>query len=356
MPDRRCYKGKLIIDVKSFDYNGNTRERPVKVQGRISAYTNPPDADPPLAYFPGANTGNGADPMEGCDKGHVIQCSVSNISDPENIVPMYPCFNQAGGIWKELETRIKTYNTDYSKPGKERQVEMTVDIEYTGHNDPRFPTAFVVTVFDHSNQGGHLYFKGMKLENYRVPHLPTPAVLVDPEKELGTWLYTSIRIASDLCKCSDWKVESLYPQNPPKLAPLDEVTVRPYAMLDYLWLEYKCKYLLNFLTDGCTYKHTHAAQFHERQKQLIRLVNRMFNNGYLKSDYPNDTKEALIVGSGKRSAQVDHVLPFNNMGPNLFSNALIASGDFNNKARASTPSAKWAAKPTLEFYATNKHQ
>jgi hypothetical protein len=356
MADRSVNIKRLTLESNKFTYSGDTnRLRVTKVYGILSAHNTTP-AEPPLSHFPAGNTGWVADVMEGLDKGHVIQCSLSGVSDADNIVPMYPCFNQAGGIWKELENRIYSYVRDQMTPGSKRTGEMTVEVLYEGANDPRFPTAFLVTVKETGfGSDAYLYFKGQKLDRLRITHLPTPAQKVDVGPELGALLIQGIKEAKALVDGSGWKVEDAYLGNPPRLAPLADVPSRPYAMLDWLWLVQRWQPLLDYLTDGCTYHHTHAGQFHERQKQLIRCVNRMYYDGYLKSDYPNDTKEALIVGSGKRSAQVDHVWPFDDFGPNLFSNALIASGDFNNRMRTAPPKNKWAAAPGVTLYPVDKH-
>ena len=156
------------------------------------------------------------------------------------------------------------------------------------------------------------------------------------------------RAAAPHVNSTKWTVESLYPgSSPPILAPLTDVPARPYAMLDYLWLVAKKARILAFLTDGCIYRHRFASQFHERQKMLIRIVNAMNHAGKIKSDYPGDTTNELIIGSGQRSAQIDHVFPYSAYGGNLFSNALVASGAYNNAMKASTPSVKWGIAAAL---------
>ena len=126
-------------------------------------------------------------------------------------------------------------------------------------------------------------------------------------------------------------------------------------MLDYLWLVAKEARILAFLTDGCIYRHRFASQFHERQKMLIRIVNAMNHAGKIKSDYPGDTTNELIIGSGQRSAQIDHVSPYSLYGGNLFSNALVASGAYNNAMKASTPSVKWGDRSGANLYSAVQH-
>jgi len=349
--------GRLTFEFETFTFGTDTeRQRPTKVSGILSSYTSIP-ADTPLSHYSAGNTANSTDSMEGYDKGHVIMVSHSGVSNPENIVPMYPCFNQAGGIWRELELRIADY-TKLTMPsrGSKRVMEMTVEIKYEGTTDPRFPSAFLVTVKDNSDTGGYLFFKGAKLDRLRITHLPTPPVTLNAINELGGELYQTIINADKIIKTSGWTVESLYPPTtPPLIAPLTDVPSRPYAMLDYLWLAKPDQRLLDYLTSGCIYRHRYAAEFHERQKMLIRIVNSMYNKGAIKSDYPGDTKDSLIMGSGQRAAQIDHVYPYSEFGGNLFSNSLIASGAYNNRMKAAAPKTKWNDDKGATLYATNRH-
>lgn len=354
MPGGSVTKGRLTIEYEQFTFGTDTsRARPTKVSGTLSNFTSV-EANWPMSHYAGGDPSGTADAMEGFDRGHVIMCSHSGVSDPENIVPMYPCFNQAGGLWRELEQRIANYTTlTLPSRGSPRVMEMTVEIKYEGTTDARFPSAFLVTVFDNSAQGGHLYFKGVKLDRLRFPHLPTSPVQIDPLRELGSSALEAIVEADQVVTGSDWTVENLYPDA--ILAPLATVPSRPYAMLDYLWLRTGDAEMLAFLTDGCRYRHRQAAQFHERQKMLIHIVNSMRNDGYLKSDYPGDTTDSLIIGSGQRSAQVDHVYPYTAYGGNLFSNALLASGAYNNRMRAASPGDKWNDRSGVTLYDTTRH-
>jgi hypothetical protein len=347
--------GRLKFEFGMFKYGSDTkRQRPTKVWGTLSNMTSTP-ANPPLSHFTGGDTASTYDLMEGLDQGHVIMVSCSGVSDSENIVTMYPCFNQAGGLWRELEQRISNYLAiTLPTKGSQRVVNMIVEIEYSDDaNDPRFPTAFLVTVTDSSSQGGHLYFKSAPLDRFRITHLPTPPATINPIGELGAEFVQLIMAADKQVSSSNWTIESKY-QNP-YLASLKDVPIRPYAMLDYLWLDQNDTKIGAFLTDGCIYRYQHAAEFHERQKQLIKIVNAMRNSNQLKSDYPGDTKDALIMGSGPRAAQIDHVFPYSQFGGNLFSNALIASGAFNNRQKASSPGDKWKSGGGVSLYRTDFH-
>ncbi len=349
--------GRLGFEFETFKFGSDkSRQRPVKVFGTLSSFASIP-ADPPLSHFEGGDTSASVDAMEGYDKGHVIMVSHSGVSNPENIVPMYPCFNQAGGIWRELEYRIASY-TKLTMPsrGSARVMEMTVEIKYEGTTDPRFPTAFLVTVKDNSAQGGYVYFNNLALDRLRFNHLPTPPVKIDALKELGGEVAQLIIDADEHVRSAKWTVESLYKtDDQPNLASLSDVPSRPYAMLDYLWLVKRDARILERLTDGCVYRHRHAAEFHERQKMLIRICNAMYHKGLIKSDYPGDTTESLILGSGQRSAQIDHVFPYSEYGGNLFSNALVASGAYNNRMKATSPKAKWKDKGGAKLYDTDRH-
>jgi len=357
MAGPRAVIGRLSFEFQRFTYGmDSNRQRPIKVSGILSAFKSI-TASAPFANIPNGDTIYIADPSEGFDRGHVILVSHSGVSDSENIVPMYPCFNQAGGLWRDLEYRI-AYYVGQHVPTQARSTHMTVEIEY-GATDPRFPTAFLVTVEDRGHQGGnfgHLYFRGVALNRYRITHLPTPPAVMNPVTELGQTMVTLIQQTRQHIVHTGWKIEDQYPpMSRPFVAPLTDVPNRPYAMLDYLWLVQQEPSIIAFLTNGCSYTHRFASQFHERQKMLIRIVNAMNNAGAIKSDYPGDTTDSLIIGSGQRSAQVDHVFPYDKHGGNLFSNALIASGAFNNRMRTAAPATKWGDTTGVNLYSTTQH-
>lgn len=343
--------GRLSFRFEKFTFGVDTnRQRPTWVQGILSNFQSP-GTSAPFAFLPNGDSIYIPDPMEGFDRGHVVLASNSGVGDPENIVPMYPCFNQAGGAWRELEYRIASY-VKLDVPSKPRATQMTVEIEY-GAQDPRFPTAFLVTVKDTNDQGGYLYYKGQALNRTRFTHVPVPAAVIDPVAELGGEFVAEIKLAAAGVKQAGWTIEKLYADA--IVTPLTDIPSRPYGFLDWMWLVDKSQRVLNFLTDGCSYKHKFASEFHERQKMLIRIVNALYNAGSIKSDYPGDTTDALIVGSGQRSAQVDHVHPYDNFGPNLFSNAMIASGAFNNRMRTQPAKTKWGDRTGVTLYSRTQH-
>jgi hypothetical protein len=356
MPGPTTPRNRLGFAFQSFTFGFDAlRQRTTQVSGILSNYTATMPAFTPLTHYQAGDTDNTFDVMDGYDKGHVIMASCSNVSEPENVVAMYPCFNQAGGAWRELEQRIYNYvkesKTTATTP---RSVHMKVDIEYTGHADPRFPTAFLVTVSDNRLP---VYFKGAPLTNMRFTHLPTPPATVNPITEIGADKVHQIADTMAAIALSGWTIESVYPNA--VLAPIATVP-RPYAALDYLWLHAQDPWLCGFLDTA--YRDGHAASFSERQKMLIRVMNAMRNGGFLRSDYAGDTTDNLIMGSGQRSAQVDHVYPYagigfgtTRFGGNLFSNALVASGAFNNRMKNATPAAKWGDRAGVALYGTARH-
>jgi len=352
---------RLSFTFQKFTFGDDTnRQRPIKIAGILAPYVTAPAA-PALAHYTGGDTASAYDAMNGFDKGHVILASYSGVSNPENIVPMYPCFNQAGGLWRDLETRLAAYTkVSRIKVTDAYQVHMTVDMEYNGM-DGRFPTAFLVTVTDGSMNGAYVYFKQQKLDRLRIPHLPTAAASINPVAEIGGQQVQLLMEAAKEVALSGWTIEKSYPNA--NVVPLAVIPKRPYAMLDYLWLVKQDVWVCSFLTDGCRYRDGFAAQFHERQKQLIRIVNAMYNKNEIKSDYPGDTTESLIIGSGQRAAQIDHVFPYAGIqgrggtkyGGNLFSNALIASGAYNNSMKNTDPETKWKDRSGATLYSTTQH-
>jgi hypothetical protein len=309
----------------TWDDEDEQRFRPVKAVALLHNLSSKGKAEHPLAFL-SADT-QYYDLMEGFDKGHLIGNQFINENGDFDIVPVYSSFNQKGGVWSGVESAIQQSVAERNK------VTLTIEIEYNG-TDGRIPSAFVVTA---ATATGFVSYNGLNLNAARIVHLPTPAIQLsygNVVEQLGSVLGGHLFLATHLSGYFDFKAENLYLYsyriNRGSLAPIETIP-RPYAFLDQLWLEQPgCpiqKYLGKAVWVG-------GKGFSPRQKTLIRMANRLFNGGYLRSDYPNDTKDNLIEGSGHQAAQVDHVWPQSAYGPNLFSNAMIASGKFNNTASA----------------------
>lgn len=306
------------------------RQRPISAQARLHHLTSKGTAQPPLAFY--SFSDQNFDKMESFDKGHLIANEFINENKEFNIVPMYSSFNQSGGTWKQMEGALLTQ----VKAGQ--HVDLSITIQYN-NPDTRVPSGFVVTA---KCDAGYVNFNGVDINNLPIAHLPVGAVALsetDLFEQVGEDVVRQVWMATHMANYFDFEAEKHLPKfdyriqknNGGSLAAESDIP-RPYAFLDWFWLVDPDANPVKTYLKRCIW--VGGQDFRERQKTLVRLVNRLRNGGFLKSDYPNDTKTALIEGSGKEAAQIDHVWPQAKYGPNLFSNALVASGNFNNQASA----------------------
>jgi DNA/RNA non-specific endonuclease len=329
------------FDLQPFNYGGETqaRFRPVTAEAILHNLTSKGKAEPPYAFI--RKDDDTYDLMEDFDKGHLIANQFLNENNPFNIVPMYSSFNQKGGAWNEVEGAVaKVVSLGH-------KIALRIEIEYA-NPDGRIPSAFLITA--QYDNGIYVFFKDTYLHQLRLAHLPTTAVrltIQELQQQLTLRLFT-IAYTGAWKDLQGWQVESLptynyiIVKNTGALVPQTKIP-RPYAFLDYWWLadpnDNAVRRYLNAKVQG-------GLDFTPRQKTLIRLVNRVWNGGALVSDYPGDSKDPLIEGSGHDAAQIDHVRPQAAFGPNFFSNAYVSSGLFNNQASAMDAELKYAKKLT----------
>jgi hypothetical protein len=338
MPMKKTGSCNSLFQLKKFSYAAETtqRYRPVYAEAVLHNLTSKGSASPPHSFI--RYDDMTYDLMEDFDKGHLIANQFSNENSDFNIVPMYSSFNQKGGIWNDLEgtlAKVVSYG---------HKITFKIEIEYV-NPDGRIPSAFVVTA--QYDNGIFVSFNNTCLSKLRIAHLPTPAIRLSIDElknQLGDQLFKVAYMGQKYYE--NWKVENLdnykylIVKDTGALVSQDKIP-RPYAFLDYWWLgDAKDNVVRKYL--NC--KPQGGIDFAPRQKTLIRLVNRVRNGGALISDYSGDTKQPLIEGSGHGAAQIDHVTPQANFGPNFFSNAYVSSGLFNNKASAMDPTAKYTMK------------
>jgi hypothetical protein len=324
------FGSQFTLDTFAYADEIQARERPIAVEAALHMLTSKDKAAPPNSFW--SPEDQNFDLMESFDKGHLVANEFLNENSPFNIVPMYSSFNQKGGVWSEMEQTIAKAMSSGTK------ITLMMNIEYQ-NPDPRIPSAFVVTAWTGSS---YLAFKDVALANLRITHLPTAASALTINQlieQLGEDVAKFIIYMNSMSTYVDFVAEKqlemfdyrIQKHNGGALASPD-VVPRPYGFLDSFWLVGPEGNAIQTYLKRC--KWVGGSDFKPRQKTLVRLVNRVRNGGLLKSDYPTDTKDALIEGSGNAAAQVDHVWPQAKYGPNLFSNALVAYGKFNNTASA----------------------
>lgn len=266
---------------------------------------------------------------DGMDRGHIVAESLGGPNTSDNVVPMQPTFHQLGGVWRRLEQRLEGIKKDYGV------VSLRIEVVYNDAMDELVPAGFRVTARCGDDVADlDVYFHTHKLENYYIAH---DAVLPQQVDVSTHPLAIAIREAQTVIDTTNWVVENDVSFNGRNPVVAHSSFARPYAVLDYLWITDNPA-----LTDELgKFTPQRYMNFTQRQKQLIYLVNRLRNNGWLRSDYDGDLQAPLPCDVGGRgAAQVDHVLCENSGGVNLFSNARVCSGKFNNKVRNKSPQDK----------------
>lgn len=101
---------------------------------------------------------------------------------------------------------------------------------------------------------------------------------------------------------------------------------RPYAVLDYLWLNEQIPPVW-----GLNFTYENGQFFSDQQRNLILAVNRIRNNGWIKSDEAGDDFTTLMVEGSDQAPEVDHIVQRSTSGSNAFSNARVVSSRYNKK-------------------------
>jgi hypothetical protein len=305
------------------------RKRPTKAMALLrDASSNKSPVPHALAFL--AADGS-REPMNGFDKGHVIARQfIGNDADQNgNIVPLDPTFNRSG-LWKQLELELHAQ----VKQGK--NILMEVEIEYLG-DSPLIPSSLIVSARDQKSLS-YATFNGLNLKRARfTPPDIQPVQMSDDDLradygdelckyivELDKWFATNIDVKTyDIGKQPFLTGARLGPFGVP----------RPYQCLDFAFALTGTNPVITFCTKNLTI--TNGLAFHSRQRDLIQLVNRIRNGGWLVTDDPgaDPYKGHLTTGSGADAGHVDHIHPKAQAGANAFSNARLVSRKHNETTK-----------------------
>lgn len=300
----------------------------------------------PLALYPMANesgVGSGdpdSRPFD-CDRGHLISLECGGPEASYNLVPMWGRFNQVGA-WKQLEADMNVW---VWSAGLKSTAHITIDCAYSTEDeeDPRIPIAFTVKAMVTAgfNQGKTNAWPMLEHNQPSPVCNPNPVLkqsLVNAQEEMGL---------------SGWKIEEYIDwSNRPSYfkKPVFTPKIRPYAVLDYLkWKEtlVQCNNDLDYAKRKFTETFQNK-EFDTKRRQTIKDANRALNDGYLKSDDPQDwayvdlrfrslgcPPGVLLDNGGTDSApQVDHIIPKSRTGVDAFSNAQLLSAAYNKFKRS----------------------
>jgi hypothetical protein len=308
--------------------DGSKRLRPIQAMsllGDVTSNKNP--APHPLAYI---DEDKLCDPMDGFDKGHVVarQFIGTRADVNGNIVPLEPTFNRSG-LWKQLELAL------HAQVKQGMSILLQVEIEYIGA-DSLIPSCLVVSARDQKSLD-YATFNSIGLKRIRFTPpviLPVQMTEVEMRTDYGDALYDYIIFLEKwFAENIDIKTydsnKELY-DNSAKMGPFGYP--RPYQCLDFAFTLVGSNAVKTFLGPRMAIKN--GLTFHARQRDLIRLVNRMRNGGWLVSDDPSDVvKGHLAIGAGADAGHVDHIHPKAQSGSNAFSNARLISRKHNEATK-----------------------
>lgn len=224
--------------------------------------------------------------VTGLDRGHLIALGLGGPDCPENMVPMFAQFNQAGE-WKALERDLAQ-----DAPG-----DVKIHIHY---NDdiPFLPTVFVVNWTTTDALGK----EDRKMRTIRMKAHAAKPFAVPLE-------YSKFK---DIIK----------PHLPKSKDPFE-----PYAFLEVLRDELGLK------------PPEENKGYSEAERMAIKIANALYdvqagNKGFLMSDDPSDPHQTLNDRGNDDQPQVDHIVPESVIGSNSFRNAKLLSKKLNNIKRA----------------------
>ena len=308
--------------------DGSKRSRPTMVMALLRDVSSFVQAAPhPLAYIDEDGWG---DPMDGYDKGHMIarQFIGADADQNGNVVPLDPTFNRSG-LWKSLERALHAQ----VKQGK--SILLQVQIEYFG-TDPLVPSGFLVSARDQGSLA-MIAFGELTLKRARfTPPVIAPIQMseVDLRNDYGSTLYDYIVFLEDwFAKNIDVKTYDINKEifgGKAAMGPFGYP--RPYQCLDFAFSLTETNAVKTFLGSRMTI--VGGFSFLPRQRDLIRLVNRMRNGGWLVSDDPKDPVTGhLTMGSGVNAGHIDHIHPKAQSGSNAFSNARLVSRKHNETTK-----------------------
>ncbi|WP_157774898.1 DNA/RNA non-specific endonuclease [Melittangium boletus] len=254
------------------------------------------------------------------EKGHLLGLSIGGPDSAYNLVPMTRSLNQ--GDWATMEAAIHR-DTSIKR--------MCVTLTYA--DDTAYcPESIKVVVFKRDQweewPGSPFPMPMVELENIVQRRLPA---------RTEARLLAILQEAKNQLEDKDWKLEEQEGGTRFKGCLPGEQEPRKYAVLDYLLLAKEDEYdeLQNALAPNTSnFAISKQNNFAAGQLAMIRGVNRLWNEGWLRSD---ESGERLSDNGTHTGPHVDHMVAKANNGPNAFSNARVISARENmSKGRGNT--------------------
>lgn len=248
------------------------------------------------------------------DYGHLVGLKIGGSDISGNVVPMYSHFNQ--GVWLTLEAMIAALKSTQ----KDAMHGVAAFAQYDDKNS-EIPSRLRFAVL---RANGKAYY-----DSGFLPNIPVGPKQVRPCDENALYLEK---------KLSEWRGDYVIEkENAFKNVKVPaQGILRPYAVLDALYLRGDLNKILTAWNIRSFGGFGNGLEFEEWQQRLIYLVNRIRNDGWLKSDQRGDGDcENLLDCQGDQGAQVDHIVSKRvASGSNAFSNAQVVSRRYNGKKNA----------------------
>ncbi len=303
MPTRDVISGSITVTLEEFTYQGETRERPIKVvTNNISRHKVSPKPAAPLPislFHKGKTTHDPMIPID-MDYGHLIALELGGPNTSENIVLMNASVNRRGD-WKDVERGMKR------KHKLIQSVKITLAYAWS---DARVPSTLTANVVCSGKS------ESKPVSNIMTASPAAVTVLAD--------VRNGLKIAQKEID-KGWTLEQWAKDNGHSVPNLPN-QVGPYAALDYL----RCVGInKNILLDDATIQN--GGGFKKKQREFIMMANAIKNGGTLRSDMLNDPYPGDLSLEGSDTyPEIDHIRSKTvNAGCNAYSNAQIISGKAN---------------------------
>ena len=272
-------------ETQTFTYfKSKGRKRPVRVTGDVPLLpTRAPKRQEvlPLALFEKNLIGYPDLAPHNTVRGHLIGLdSLGGQEDHENLVPMYGQFN------------LSTYKVKFENVLRQIQVSgvksavLDLNILYDDNKcDPRVPTAFSYTLkITYADDVA-------KSITDHIAHPAPEAAYKKPASGLGKYID---KMQQNMVKSAWWvedhvknraRAKSHFEHGQPLILPPQDYDQRPYAVLDYIMYGNDGSKFFGF---NCAPELYNGGEFSAPQIEAMLTVNLARNNGYYKSDDPND--------------------------------------------------------------------
>ena len=265
-------------------FSSKGRKRPTRVRGNVPVQpSNAPKREDvlPIALYEKNEAGYPDVAPHNTVRGHLIGLdSLGGKEERENLVPMYGQFN------------LSTYKTKFENVLKQNvqvhgvaSADLDLTIRYDDEHDARVPVEFKFTLTINNSDGS------TRKVSDTIPHPAPQAAYENPPEGLGEYITKMQKRMTG----ANWWVEDhvVNRENAKKHmehgqllnVPPKDYAQRPYAVIDYILYQLEDS---KYFGGSCRPELYNGGEFSADQIRAIFATNLAKNDGYYKSDAPND--------------------------------------------------------------------